>query len=173
MIATEASTSSTSFRVTPCPSTQMCHSGSAGRAPAPLVAAKPRRFGNKLATALPRGNKYCRFFFLTTSLPLVGREEKELTSFDRTGRSLGAGGSRPPGSRGSLSKLRRSVGSWRVGTDRPSSSWRWTIGPSSASPGSRPPGAWMSWNGPGWSPSAVCQAGLRSLQSWTLPRRTD
>ena len=46
----------------------------------------------------------------------------------------------------------RSVGSWRVGADRPSSSWRWTIGPSSASPGSRPPGAWMNWNGPSWSP---------------------
>ena len=71
-----------------------------------------------------------------------------------TGRSLGVGGSRPLGSRGKPSKLRRSVGSWRVGIDRRSSSWRWTIGPSSASPGSRPPGAWMHWNGPGWSPSA-------------------
>ncbi len=78
-----------------------------------------------------------------------------------TGRSLGAGGSRPPGSRGGLSKLRRSVGSWRVGADRPISSWRWTVGPSSASPGSRPPGAWMSWSGPGWSPSVGRQAGLR------------
>ena len=32
--------------------------------------------------------------------------------------SLGAGGSRPPGSQGKRFKLRRSVGSWRVGTDR-------------------------------------------------------
>ena len=35
---------------------------------------------------------------------------------------------------------------------RPILSWRWTVGPSSASPGSRPPGAWISWSGPGWSP---------------------
>jgi hypothetical protein len=48
------------------------------------------------------------------------------------GRSLGLGGSRPPGSSGSPSKSRRSVGSWRVGSDRPVSSWRWAIGPSSA-----------------------------------------
>ena len=41
-----------------------------------------------------------------------------------TGRSLGAGGSRPRDSPGSLSKSGPSVGSWRVGTDRPSSSWR-------------------------------------------------
>ena len=53
MIATEARTSSTSFRVTPCPSTQTCHSGSARRAPAPRVSSKPKEFGNKLATALP------------------------------------------------------------------------------------------------------------------------
>jgi hypothetical protein len=67
------------------------------------------------------------------------------------GRFLGAGGSRPPDSRGGLSKLRRSVGSWRVGGDRPISSWRWRVGLSSDSPGSPPPGALMSWNGPGWS----------------------
>jgi len=53
MIVAEASTSSISFRVTPCSSTQMCHSGSARRAPAPLVSPKPKNFGNKLATALP------------------------------------------------------------------------------------------------------------------------
>ena len=68
-----------------------------------------------------------------------------------TVRSLGVGGSRPPGIRGGLSKLRRSVGSWRVGSDRPNSRWRWKVGPSSASPDSRPPVAWMSWSGPGWS----------------------
>jgi hypothetical protein len=86
-----------------------------------------------------------------------------------TGRSLGYGGSRPPGSPGSPSKLRRSVGSWRVGIDPRISSWRWTIGPSWASPGSRPPGSWMSWSGPGWSLSIRRQAGLRLLQSWKLP----
>ncbi len=84
-----------------------------------------------------------------------------------TGRSLGAGGSRPLDSPGDRSKSERFVGSWRAGADRPSSSWRWTVWPSSASPVSRPPGAWTCWNGPSWSPSAVCQVGLRSLQSWT------
>jgi hypothetical protein len=53
MIVAEASTSSTSFRVTPCPSMPMCHSGSAGQAPAPLVSPEPKNLGNKLATALP------------------------------------------------------------------------------------------------------------------------
>ena len=79
----------------------------------------------------------------------------------------GAGGSRPPGSLGSPSKLGPSVGCLPVGSDRPISSWRWRVGRISASPGSRPPGAWMSWNGPSWSPSAGRQAGPRSLLSWT------
>jgi hypothetical protein len=38
------------------------------------------------------------------------------------GRSLGAGGSRPLGSRGGLSRSGPPVGSWRAGIDRPSSS---------------------------------------------------
>jgi hypothetical protein len=42
-----------SFRVTPCHSAQTCHSGSARRAPAPLVSPRPKNFGNKLAKALP------------------------------------------------------------------------------------------------------------------------
>jgi DNA polymerase I len=67
-------------------------------------------------------------------------------------RFLGVGGSRPPGSPGGLSKLRPSIGSWRVGTGRLILSWRLMIGPSSASPDSRPPGAWVSWSGPSWSP---------------------
>ena len=67
-----------------------------------------------------------------------------------------------PGSPGSSSTSGRSVGCWRVGSDRPISSWRWRVGRISASPGSRLPGAWMSWNGPGWSPSAGREAGLRS-----------
>ena len=88
-----------------------------------------------------------------------------------TGRSLGLDGSRPPGSPGSPSKSRRSVGSWPVGSDRPNSSWRGTIGPSSASPGSRPPGAWIPWGEPGWSPRSVGRAGLRSSRFST--RRAD
>jgi hypothetical protein len=87
-----------------------------------------------------------------------------------TVRFLGVGGSRPLSSRGGLSKLRRSVGSWRVGADRLISSSRWTVGSISASPGSRPSGVWMSWSGPGWSPSVGRQVGLRMLQSWTLSR---
>jgi hypothetical protein len=47
-----------------------------------------------------------------------------------TARSLGIGGSRPLGSLGGPSKSGGSVGSWRVGADRPRSSWRWTVGPS-------------------------------------------
>ena len=91
-----------------------------------------------------------------------------------TGRSLGAGGSRPLGSRGNPSRSGPSVGSWRVGADRPSSSWRWTIGPSSASPGSRPPGAWIHWSGPGWSQLRNGRACRLSLRFWTLPwRRVD
>ena len=79
-----------------------------------------------------------------------------------TGRSLEAGGSRPLGSPGSPSKSGPSVGSWRAGADRPSSSWRWTIGPNSASPGSRPPGAWVHLSGPGWSSQSDDRACLRS-----------
>jgi hypothetical protein len=106
------------------------------------------------------------------SLSWISRSRRPVRSVGRCmGRFLGAGGSRPPGSRESHSKLRRSVGSWRDGGDRPISSWHWRIGPSSASPGSRPPEAWMSCNGPGWSPSIERQAGHRLLQSWTLPRR--
>ncbi len=58
-------------------------------------------------------------------------------------RSFGAGGSRPLAFRGDPSKCGRSVGSWRVGPDRPNSSWRCTTGRSSASPGSRPAMAWI------------------------------
>jgi hypothetical protein len=54
-----------------------------------------------------------------------------------------------------------------VGAGRRILSWRWTVGPSSASHGSRPPGAWMSWSGTDWSPLVGRQTGLRMLQSWT------
>ena len=62
-----------------------------------------------------------------------------------TGRYPGHGGSRPPGSPGSLSTSGPSVGCLPVGSDRPVSSWRWRVGRISASPDSRPPGAWMNW----------------------------
>jgi hypothetical protein len=58
MIATEARTSSTSFRVTQCPSTEACHSGSALRAPAPLVSPEPKEFGNKLEHPGPSTPKH-------------------------------------------------------------------------------------------------------------------
>ena len=55
--------------------------------------------------------------------------------------------------------------SWRVGAGRPISSRRSTVGPGSASTRSARPGAWTSWSGPVWSPSAGRQAGPRVLQS--------
>ena len=86
--------------------------------------------------------------------------------------SLGVGGSWSPDSLESHSWLLRSVGYWRVGGDRPISSWHWGVGPSSASPGSRPPGAWMSWSGQGWSLSIGRLVDLRLLQYLTSTRGT-
>jgi hypothetical protein len=87
-------------------------------------------------------------------------------------RDFGAGGSRPPDSPVSHSNWHGSVGSWRVGRDRPISSCRWRVGTSSASRGSRPPGVWMSWSGTGWSMSIGRRVGLRLLQYLTSTRRT-
>jgi hypothetical protein len=87
-------------------------------------------------------------------------------------RYLGAGGSRPADSPVSHSNWHGSVGSWRVGRDRPISSCRWRVGTSSASRGSRPPGVWMSWSGTGWSMSIGRRVGHRLLQYLTSTRRT-
>jgi hypothetical protein len=58
------------------------------------------------------------------------------------------GGLLAPGGLGAIGRFRTGV---------------WTVGRSSASPGSPPPVAWIHWSRPGWSPRSAGRAGPPSL----------
>ena len=65
----------------------------------------------------------CKLAVSVLDLPEPAAESKRRPLYGPIPWSWWLPASRLPGK---PSKLRRSVGSWRVGTDRPSSSWRWT-----------------------------------------------